>query len=133
MDHVKSFEIGGTTYNVARATAVQQDEVLSMLAQPLVEKLAIAEKGEMVDEEFVFNFFCVMPYTAKQKIDELLLNKVTRSGENVSLTARDFSAFDLQQIRAKVLIWNLEPFFVYWAGVIKKAKDQSKEAESKAQ
>lgn len=119
MSSVKTFTIGGESYNVARATAVQQDEALSILTAPLVERMAKygADKSQPVDEDLIFAMSMAMPYSLKKILDGLLLTRVTRSGEQNPITIRDFDGriMDYNRLRAQVLIWNFEDFFTYWA------------------
>lgn len=138
MSFIKTFEIKGESYNVVRASAVQQDEILSMLTSPIVERLsAIASetKGAVADESLIFNFLTAIPFHVKQKLDELLLSRFTKSGSEVSLSIRDFDGklLELGQLRAKVLFWNLEPFFEYWASEIKSALAEKQKTESQTQ
>lgn len=132
MAAIEQFTIGATTYNVVRASAIQQDEILSMLNAPLAERLAALGIGEVPEEDFVLNFVTALPFHAKQQFDSLLLSRVTKHGSESMLSIRDFDGqlFELNQLRAKVLMWNLAPFFTYWASVIKKSLDEAKKAES---
>ena len=112
---VKSFTLKGGSYNVARASAVAQDELLSLLTQPLVQRLAAAESGKPVDEEVIFFMFLAMPHAAKIKIDDLMLGRAYKKGTEQQVTLADVDVMDWNRLRAKALIWNLEGFFTYWA------------------
>lgn len=114
--HVQTFEINGTSYNVARASAVQQDELLSLLTAPLVARLSGTEDGT-VDEDMIYFMFLAMPYQQKLAIDKLLLSRVYLADTSVALTVKDFDGkvLDYNRLRAKALIWNLSDFFDFWA------------------
>lgn len=135
MSVVQQFDVGGVKYNVARASAVQQDEVLSLLANELAPLFASEGIQEIPGDEFFVNYFTSLDFMRKQKIDALLLSQFSRNGESVNLSIRDFDGrlMDLQQLRAKVLKWNLEPFFAYWASAVKLAIEKAKAAAKKAQ
>lgn len=118
MDNVKSFSIEGISYNVARATAVQQDEVLSLLTSALIQRFAAAgQEGIPVDEKLIHIMMMAIPFQLKTHLDELLLGRVTKLGETNPVTPRDFDGrvMELNLLRAKVLMWNLEGFFAFWA------------------
>lgn len=131
---VKTFTIDGQAYNVARASAEQQDEILSMLTTDIVQRLEAlastsAAAGQPYDkpytDDFGFNFFNSLPFNMKKRFDELLLSQMTRQGEQMRLTVRDFDGklMTLNKLRGEALVWNLLPFFEYWANGIKEALD----------
>lgn len=112
---VKSFTVKGGSYNVARASAVAQDELLSLLTQALIQRLSAADPGKPVDEDVIFFMFLAMPHEAKLKIDELMLDRVFKKGTQQQVTINESDAMDWNRLRAKTLLWNLEGFFTYWA------------------
>lgn len=122
---VKSFALKGGSYNVARASAVAQDELLSLLTQPLIQRLS-AKPGGRVDEDVIFFMFLAMPHSAKLKIDELMLGRVFKNGTQHQVTLNECDVMDWNRLRAKALIWNLEGFFTYWA------EESAKDAASQA-
>lgn len=125
---VKSFTLKGGAYNVARASAVAQDELLSLLTQPLVQRLSTAAPGKPVDEDVIFFMFLAMPHAAKLKIDELMLGRVFKKGTQQQIHLADIDVMDWNRLRAKALIWNLEGFFTYWADA--SARDAASQAQA---
>lgn len=125
MSTVKQFQVGSVTYNVARASAIQQDEVLSMLTSAIVECLQRIDANDLDDDDIMFNFFTRMPFEAKQKFDGLMLARVFKHGTDQAVSSKDFdgAVLELNKLRALVLKWNLEPFFTYWASELRKAQD----------
>lgn len=115
MEQVKSFTLKHGAYNVARASAVAQDELLSLLTQALIQRLSASKPGEPVNEDVIFFMFMAMPHSVKQKIDELMLDRVYKKGTQQQITIADADAMEWNRLRAKALIWNLEGFFTYWA------------------
>lgn len=116
MSSVKPFTVGNTTYNAARASAVAQDEVLSLLTQTLIQRLVAAGKeGIEADESVLFPMMMAMPYQLKLKIDELIMSRISVAGREDFVSIKDLDAIDYNRLRAKVLRWNLEGFFTYWA------------------
>lgn len=128
METVKSFSLKSGSFNVARASAVAQDELLSMLTQALVQRLSASKPGEPVDEDVIFFMFLAMPHSVKQKIDELMLDRVFKKGTQQQITIAEADAMDWNRLRAKALIWNLEGFFTYWADA--SAKDAASQAQA---
>jgi len=124
---VKSFTLKGGAYNVARASAVAQDELLSLLTQSLIQRLSASEPGKQVNEDVIFFMFLAMPNAVKQKIDELMLGRVYKKGTEQQVTLADVDVMDWNRLRARVLLWNLEGFFTYWA------EESAKDAASQAQ
>lgn len=132
MSAVKTFTISGAAYNVARASAVQQDEVLSILTQALVVKLAdAAQKGVDSSDDLIFTTMMSLPYQVKEKLDSLLMTRITISGNQSFIGISDFDGkvMDFNRLRAQVLKWNLDDFFTYWAeeinGAIEAGKSQA--------
>lgn len=56
--------------------------------------------------------FLSMPHSVKQKIDELMLDRVFKKGTQQQITIAEADAMDWNRLRAKALIWNLEGFFL---------------------
>lgn len=125
---VKTFTLKGGAYNVARASAVAQDQLLSLLTQALVQRLAGATPGKPVDEDVIFFMFLAMPHAVKLQIDELMLGRVFKKGTEQQVTLADADVMDWNRLRAKTLIWNLEGFFSYWADA--SARDAASRAQA---
>lgn len=113
---VKSFTIGDKTYNVVRASAVQQDQLMSLLSQGVLTRLAAANKPDIEDGVLIF-MFASMPFELKRQVDALLLQKVVVNGTDQTVTVNDFQGkmMELNELRAAVLRWNFDDFFTYWA------------------
>lgn len=127
-DTVKSFTLKSGSYNVARASAIAQDELLSLLTQVLIQRLSAAGLGKPIDEDVIFFMFLAMPHNVKLKIDELMLDRVYKKGTQQQVTLNESDAMDWNRLRAKALIWNLEGFFTYWADA--SARDAASEAHA---
>ena len=129
---VKNFIVGSGSYNVVRATAVQQDEILSLLTQSIVTRLAASENGNPDDSTFIV-MFAALPYDLKRKIDGLLLSNVTDAETKVKVTSSDFQGrmIELNQLRTEVLKWNFEDFITFWTTEVEKER-QKTQAQAKA-
>lgn len=129
MENIKSFRVGSDEYNVARANAFQQDEVLSLLSSSLILRLTAAgESGVSVDETLIQAMIFSMPFELKQRVDELLMSRIIRNGGKDFVSIKDFDGkvMDYNLLRTKVLMWNLEGFFTYWAKESENAKQAMK-------
>lgn len=111
---VKSFIIGGTQYNAAMASAVDQDKLMSLLSAGLIERaLTCAAAGSDLDDAVLVPMFMSMPQQAKSIAASILAARVVLNGTDRSVTAADFSGKMVQynQLLAELLRWNLSDFF----------------------
>lgn len=136
MSHIESFSVGDSTYNVVRASALQQDEVLSLVSDALIQRIAASIHAKQESESAIFAMLLGVSFPLKKKLDELLLGKVVKSGESHNITVRDFDGqvMEWNRLRTKVLLWNLEGFFTYWANEVNDAigKMQSQPSQETA-
>jgi len=113
MSQVKAFTVGAKTYNAAMASAVRQDELLSMLAADLIGRAMVAAKiGKTIDDHIVTTMMMGMHYAAKTKIAEIIMNQVFIAGTTIPVTVDDFSGrmVEYNQLLAKLLVFNLGDF-----------------------
>lgn len=132
MSQVKAFTVGVKTYNAAQASAVKQDELLSMLTAPLMERaLAAAQVGKELDDAILGPMFMSMNHATKVKIAEIILNQVFIAGTPIPVTIDDFSGrmVEYNQLLAKLLRFNLSDFFD-WLPTVLVAEGQSAAPES---
>ena len=133
MDNVKTFTIDGESFNVARATAIQQDELLSLLSPALVNRLA-ASNTEDLDPAALVMMFVSMPFETKRKIDSLMLSRVFLTGTESLVTADHFSGrmMAYSTLRAEVMRWNFDDFFTFWANEFRKERSNKIPAKQEA-
>lgn len=113
MSQVKAFTVGAKTYNAAMASAVKQDELLSMLTAELISRAMVAAKiGKTVDDNIVMTMMMGMQYGVKQQIAGIIMNQVFVAGTSIPVTVDDFSGrmVEYNQLLAKLLIFNLGDF-----------------------
>lgn len=113
MSQVKAFTVGAKTYNAAMASAVKQDELLSMLTADLISRAMVAAKiGKPLDDTMVTTMMLGMPTAAKVKIAEILMCQVFVAGTAIPVTIDDFSGrmVEYNQLLAKLLVFNLGDF-----------------------
>lgn len=132
MSQVKAFTVGARTFNAAQASAVKQDELLSMLTAPLMERaMAAIRVGKVIDESIVGPMLMSMPHSAKVKIAEILMGQIFVAGTAIPVTIDDFSGqmVHYNQLLAKLLIWNISDFFDWLLVVLKDAQQPQTSAE----
>lgn len=122
MSKVKSFKIGQDTFNAAMASAVGQDELLSLLTAPIMDRFVNAEKlDEKSKEVFLMGMFMSMPNTVKTKVAQILMTKVFVEGTQIPVDITTFESrmVDYNAFLAKLLEWNLTDFFTWLENVRK--------------
>jgi hypothetical protein len=121
MSQVKAFAVGAKTYNAAMASAVRQDELLSMLTAHLMERAIVAaQAGKELDDAVLGPMFMAMPHASKVKVTDILLNQVFIAGTQIPVTIEDFSGrmVEYNQLLAKLLRFNLSDFFEWLPSVL---------------
>lgn len=114
MSYVKSFTVGNLTVNAAMASAVQQDELLSLLSAGLIERgFNAALSGGEMDDNVLLPMFMAMPQPLKRQVVSLLTQKVMISGTETPVTVNDFGGkmVEWNSLLAQLLHWNLAGFF----------------------
>lgn len=128
MSQVKSFTIGGVTYNAAMAVAVDQDKLLSLLTAPVMDRaLGAAKLGQDLDNSILVPMFMAMPSALKAQVASILTGRVVIHGQNMPITVEDFGGRMVQYntLLGELLRWNLSDFFDWLPGVLKDARAES--------
>lgn len=121
MSQVRAFTVGSVTYNAAMATAVQQDELLGLIAAPVIERfIAMAKRQEDVGVVLLSSMFMAMNKAQKDKIAGILMARVFINGTQTPVTVNDFGGKVVQynQLLAELLRWNLADFFDWLPSVL---------------
>lgn len=121
MSQVKSFTIGGVTYNAAMAVAVDQDKLLSLLTAPVMDRaLGAAKLGQDLDNSILVPMFMAMPSALKAQVASILTCRVVIHGQNTPITVEDFGGRMVQYntLLGELLRWNLSDFFDWLPGVL---------------
>jgi hypothetical protein len=124
MSQVKAFTVGAKTYNAAMASAVKQDELLSMLTADLISRAMVAAKiGKPLDNTMIATMMLGMPTVAKVKIADILMCQVFVAGTTIPVTIDDFSGrmVEYNQLLAKLLVFNLGDFSYWLQGAVNDA------------
>lgn len=131
---IKSFTIGGVTYNAAMAPAVDQDKLLSMLTAPIIERaMTVAKLGQDLDNTVLVPMFMAMPSAVKTVVAPMLTNQVRAHNTNTPIAVEDFGGkmVHYNTLLAELLRWNLSDFFDWLPSV--QGDAPAANAESQAQ
>lgn len=131
----KSFTVGSLNVNAAMASAIEQDEVLSIVSSEIINRAAVAARnGLKMGESILVPMFMSMPSQAKQRVAGILLSRCFVSGtakmdedmQPVPGTARKVTVADFKgkmveynTLLAQVLLWNFEDFFTWLSDAVK--------------
>ena len=125
MSQVKSFTISNITYNAVMASAIQQDELLSLLTASIMQRgLQAALSDSDMGDSFLVPMFMAMPQEIKRQVADKLLHKtVVNSGKDL-ITIENFNGkmVDYNKLLSQLLQWNLADFFIWLGSVLKYAK-----------
>ena len=120
MSNVKSFTVGNATYNAVMASAVKQDELLSLLTGTIMERgLAAMRLGGELDDRILVPMFMSLPHDIKTRAAAILMHKVVINGGSVPVTVESFAGqmVNYNTLLAQLLQWNLADFFT-WLGCV---------------
>lgn len=129
MNHIESITVGNNTYNCVMASAVKQDELLSLVTQPIMvilERALVTARTYDVEmgDSILVPMFMAMPYDIKQRVAAILMHKVNVSGTTTSVTVNDFmgSMVEYNTLLSRLIQWNLADFFTWLDSVVKDAR-----------
>lgn len=121
---VKSFQIGSLTINAAMPTALEQDEVLSLMGSDLIQRAAVmARNGEKVGESMLTAMFISMPTHVKHRVASVLLSKAVTAGTSTPVSVADFQGKLVQYntLLAQLTLWNFDDFFIWLGDAVKQS------------
>ena len=121
MSNVKSFTVGNATYNAVMASAVKQDELLSLLTGTIMERgLAAMRLGGELDDRILVPMFMSLHHDIKTRAAAILMHKVVINGGSVPVTVESFAGqmVNYNTLLAQLLQWNLADFFTWLGGVL---------------
>lgn len=131
MSYVKSFTVGNLTVNAAMVSAVQQDELLSLLSAGLLSRAAnAAQLGSDVGENLLIPYFMSMPQQLKKQVVGLLTQKVLIAGTETPVTVNDFGGkmVEWNTLLSQLILWNLEGFFTWLDNAVKSVNPPADES-----
>jgi len=121
----KQFTIDNVTYNAVMASAVKQDELLSLLTGTIIERgLSVMRMGGELGDSVLVPMFMSLPHDIKTRAAAILMHKVVLNGGSVPVTVESFTGqmVNYNTLLAQLLQWNLADFFTWLDGVLKDAR-----------
>ena len=125
MSNVKSFTVGNATYNAVMASAVKQDELLSLLTGTIMERgLAAMRLGGELDDRILVPMFMSLSHDVKTRAAAILMERVVVHGGQVPVTVESFAGqmVNYNTLLAQLLRWNLADFFTWLGDVLNDAR-----------
>ena len=124
MSLTKSFTVGSLSVNAAMASAIEQDEVLSLVSSEVIQRAAIAARSKIeMGESVLISMFFSMPSQVKQRVSGVLLGRAMHSGTDRKVTVADFQGkmVEYNTLLAQLTLWNFEDFFTYLSDAVRNA------------
>ncbi len=125
MAYAKSFTVGDLTVNAGMASAVQQDELLSLLSSTLLSRATnAAQLNAEMGEQILIPMFMSMPQPLKKQVVGLLTQKLVVAGTENAVTVNDFGGkmVEWNTLLSRLILWNLEGFFVWLDNAVKSVR-----------
>lgn len=131
--NVKTFAVGDKTISAAMASAVGQDELLSIISQPIFQSFLIAAQGgvEVTTKQLALRLMTFKP-AEKARIVDILTERAYLQGTETRVSPKDFQGHMMQwnTLLAQLLEWNVGDFFDSLSADLKPLSDAAKAAES---
>ena len=121
MSTVKSFSVGSMTVNAAMPSALEQDEVLSLIGSEVIQRAVGAAQGNLsLGEEILTTMFVCMPSHTKHRVAGILLGKVMTHGTGTPITIADFQGklVEYNKLLAELTLWNFSDFFAWLSSAV---------------
>lgn len=118
----KSFTIGSLSVNAAMASAIEQDEILSLISSEIIARATVAARnGIELGEQILVPMMMSMPSHAKQRISAILLGRVFVAGAERKVTPADFQGkmVEYNTLLAQLILWNFEDFFTWLSDAVR--------------
>lgn len=125
MSTVKSFSVGAMTVNASMPSALEQDEVLSLISSEVIQRATIAANSSVsMGEEILTTMFMSMPTLHKRRVSEIVLSKAFISGTQTKVSVADFQGkmVEYNKLLSQLILWNYEDFFTYLASALNAGK-----------
>lgn len=125
MSTVKSFSVGAMTVNASMPSALEQDEVLSLISSEVIQRATIAANSSVsMGEEILTTMFMSMPTLHKRRVSEIVLSKAFVSGTQTKVSVADFQGkmVEYNKLLSQLILWNYEDFFTYLASALNAGK-----------
>lgn len=113
MSTILQLSVNEKTYNVVRASAVKQKELMTLIGG--VVTAATATTGSEISVDLLAGTLIMIPGNKLVEIENIVLRQVVLNGTDQTITIDDFqdNAFSYIRLVAEALKANLQDFFTY--------------------
>ena len=131
MSQIKSTTIGDTTYNIAQAPAPEQKRLMLLLGGKIAFNSNAADAD--IDVQLLIGALMTLPEETFDKVSSIVLGRVMKSGESVSVDVKDFQGcmMNLFTLIAEAVYHNLNDFFI-WLDAERVARRASNQPNAKS-
>ena len=131
MSQIKSTTIGDTTYNIAQAPAPEQKRLMLLLGGKIAFNSNAADAD--IDVQLLIGALMTLPEETFDKVSSIVLGRVMKSGESVSVDVKDFQGcmMNLFTLIAEAVYHNLNDFFI-WLDAERDARRASNQTNAKS-
>ena len=131
MSQIKSTTIGDTTYNIAQAPAPEQKRLMLLLGGKIAFNSNAADAD--IDVQLLIGALMTLPEETFDKVSNIVLGRVMKSGESVSVDVKDFQGcmVNLFTLIAEAVYHNLNDFFI-WLDAERVARRASNQPNAKS-
>jgi len=131
MSQIKPVTIGDTTYNIAQAPAPEQKRLMLLLGGKIAFNSNAADAD--IDVQLLIGALMTLPEETFDKVSSIVLSRVMKSGESVSVDVKDFQGcmVNLFTLIAEAVYHNLNDFFD-WLDAERAARRASNQPNAKS-
>jgi len=131
MSQIESTTIGDTTYNIAQAPAPEQKRLMLLLGGKIAFNSNAADAD--INVQLLIGALMTLPEETFDKVSNIVLGRVMRSGESVSVDVKDFQGcmVNLFTLIAEAVYHNLNDFFD-WLDAERAARRASNQTNAKS-
>ena len=131
MSQIKPVTIGDTTYNIAQAPAPEQKRLMLLLGGKIAFNSNAADAD--IDVQLLIGALMTLPEETFDKVSSIVLSRVMKSGESVSVDVKDFQGcmVNLFTLIAEAVYHNLNDFFI-WLDAERVARRASNQTNAKS-
>lgn len=131
MSQIESITIGDTTYNIAQAPAPEQKRLMLLLGGKIAFNSNAADAD--IDVQLLIGALMTLPEETFDKVSNIVLSRVMKSGESVSVDVKDFQGcmVNLFTLIAEAVYHNLNDFFI-WLDAERVARRASNQTNAKS-
>lgn len=114
---IVSFTVGSVSYNAATASALEQDEVLSLIGLEVM-RTVFSNTPDAKPEKALVPMFMTLPQGVKKRVSDILCSKLFVAGQTeTTVSVHDFECrmVEWNQLLSELMVRNFKDFFIWQA------------------